>query len=355
MNKKNTEHNDEINLAEIIIAFWKKKTVIILIILVSVIIGIGVDIADENKKDLYEGSLYLDKSSNSEFSMFYPINKYMSKYDIKHKKKEIYSEIDNSFLTINGTTSLTRFIDEFYYKEVLLNELQKINYIKKEISNFAEYDKQIKLSNYAKSFNIYPTLPNDTTKYKIIFQWPNPEEGKKILIGVLDQISKKIFQKVIDDIEKSILITKSVEEIEDFQKLKFLNEQLDIAIALDIEEVDDRILLLNKAASNTFSDYLDYDKEISYFLKGKKAIKKEIEIIKNRDYSEFKQIEKYLENIKNKDQRIKWVNYNPYLIEIREIEKSNSYLQLMLILGLVLAFLYGIVSYTLNEKNKIKD
>ena len=322
----------------------------ILIILVSVIIGIAIDMTAEKKKDLYEGTLLISESSNSEFTIFYPINKYLSQFDVK-KKQNSGSIFYDNFLIIDSETSLGRFINEFYYKEVLAHELKKINYIRKEITNLAEYDEQKKLLDYTKLFNINPIPQDNIAKYRIVFQWPDPLEGKQILIEVIDQISKKIYKKVLDDIENAIFITKNVEKIEDFQRIKFLSEQLEIATTLGIEDIDYSMFSINNTENRSLNNNQNDDrKEINYFLKGKKVIKKEIDIIKKRDYEEFKQIEKYLENLKNSNERIKWVNYNPNLIEIREIENSNSYLQLMVILSLVIVFFYGIVSYSFKRK-----
>lgn len=222
MKKKLNDLNDEINLILIINTFWKKKIIIILIILVSVIIGIGLDNIVGKKKGLFEGSFQISKSSNSEFSIFYPVNKFLSEFNIKAEEEEV-----ESFLIINGETSLSRFVEEFTKKELLLSEIKKIKYIRDEISSLQEKDQQSKILSYLNLFSIHPiTSPNRIIKYNIIFKWHDPEEGKKILIQVIEQLSNKIYKSVINDMENAVLTAKNYVKIKDLKRIEFLKRAI---------------------------------------------------------------------------------------------------------------------------------
>jgi LPS O-antigen subunit length determinant protein (WzzB/FepE family) len=346
MKKKLNDLNDEINLILIINTFWKKKIIIILIILVSVIIGIGLDNIVGKKKGLFEGSFQVSKSSNSEFSIFYPINKFLSEFNIKTEEEEV-----ESFLIINGETSLSRFVEEFTKKELLLSEIKKIKFIRDEISSLQEKDQQSKILSYLNLFSIHPiTSPNRIIKYNIIFKWHDPEEGKKILIQVIEQLSNKIYKTVINDMENAVLTAKNYVKIKDLKRIEFLKEQYEIAQVLGIETFrNDQIIFNNLDQSNFNLENHDYN---NYFLRGKTAIAREIKIIEDRQYVEFAEIEKYLNNLNSADLKIKWVNQNPYLINTRQINDSKNYLRMLIILGMVVAFLYGILSHAYKRAQK---
>ena len=75
MKKKSLKNNDEIDIAEIIKNFWDEKIKILIIIIASILIGINYG---NRGQELFEGSLEIKPSNNSEFAVFFPINKFFS-------------------------------------------------------------------------------------------------------------------------------------------------------------------------------------------------------------------------------------------------------------------------------------
>ena len=92
----------------------------------------------------------------------------------------------------------------------------------------------------------------------------------------------------------------------------------------------------------------------TYYLRGYKVIDMEIDLIKNRKYSQFDNIEKEIALLKEKD--IEWVNYNLLLLNTKLQSKHNPLPStLMIILGLLIGTLYVLISnalkfYTVGRK-----
>ena len=88
-------------------------------------------------------------------------------------------------------------------------------------------------------------------------------------------------------------------------------------------------------------------------MQGSEVIKKEINIIKNRQYRKFTQIENDINFLRNNNE-IKWVDYNLYLIKVKLIKNSNNFLKISIISGLILAFFYVVIQSALKPKKTAK-
>ena len=92
--------------------------------------------------------------------------------------------------------------------------------------------------------------------------------------------------------------------------------------------------------------------DIAYYLRGYKAIDKEIELIENRDYQNLIFIEQELKNFKNTE--IEFVNYNIYLMESKLLNKTKSIFVTSILLGLIVGIFYVIVSNAFQSKKVSK-
>jgi len=81
---------------------------------------------------------------------------------------------------------------------------------------------------------------------------------------------------------------------------------------------------------------------MAYYLRGYKAIDKEIELVQKRDYQNLKLLEQELNKFKNSE--ISFVNYNIYLIETKSVKNTKLILIISILLGLIAGVLYVLIS-----------
>ena len=323
MKKKSLKNNDEIDIAEIIKNFWDEKIKILIIIIASILIGINYG---NRGQELFEGSLEIKPSSNSEFVVFFPINNFFS----SETKKSFYTEINNK-------TILEKFIKEFKKYEQLISVLKKKSYIKEEISKLTELEQKKKLFNYAQLFTVKVITKNNDNQYFIKFKWHDVDEGLEVLIETLNLISENLTKTIFSDLDRLVKIKKNLVINEDLNRIEYLKEQVEIKLYTEDEQYHS-----NTNNENSIN-YFDY------FVQGSEIIKKEINIIKNREYREFTQIENEIEFLK-KNNEIKLVDYNLFLIEVEEIENSSNFLKISIISGFILAFFYVVIHGVLKPK-----
>ena len=347
-------NNDEIDLAEIIRTCWDEKIKIFSIILVSIFIGFSFG---DRGQEMFEGSLEINPSSNSEFVVFYPINKFFSEDNPKIFNGN--SNFDNSqitpnqnifFFDINNETSLENFINEFLNYEQLVFVLKKKDYIKEEISKLSKVEQQKKLFKYAQQFTIEVIHKKNFNKYFVKFKWNDVDEGVEILKETLDLISKKITKRVFSDLKIHTNIKKNSVINDDLTRVEYLEEQAEIANELGIETMSP--IGLDTQASFNFNSSTSlnfHSNNLDYYLRGSKAIEKEISIIKNRKYREFIKIENDIDLLMNNSE-IKWVDYNVYLLKIKEVKNSKTFLKISIISGFVIAFFYIVILSVLKPK-----
>ena len=352
--KKNSlkYNNDEIDLTDIIKNFWDKKINFFLIILVSIFVGIGYG---NRGQELYQGSLKIMPSSNSEFANFFIINRFLSRDNLLVlKENDTRSNEDQTLIRIDNETSLDQFIKEFLKYEQLISVLKKIDYIKEEVSKLAEVDQQKTLFRYAQQFTMeVDPKENKIDHYIVKFKWHDAEEGIEILTETLNLVSKTISKKVFSDLKVLTNVKKNFVINEDLIRIEYLNEQAEIANELGIETMSP--IGLDTQASFNFnsSTSLNFNSSnVDYYLRGSKAIEKEINIITNRKYKEFDKIEKEIDFLKNNSE-INWVDYNLFLIKVELIKNSNMSLKISIISGFIIAFIYIVVTSATKPKKLI--
>ena len=350
MNKKPSKYDDEIDITEIIKNFWDDKVKILLIIFVSILIGFSFS---NRNQVLYKGFLEIKESRNSEFDVFYSLNRFFTDYNFEGfpgigSESELKKEIEYK---IDSKTSLEEFIKLFLKYERLISVLEKIPSINMEISKLSKSNQQIRLFDYAQLF----TIENKNQNYILNFKWHDSKEAKEILNQTLNLVKKDYTKIVLDDLERLTKIKKNYNIQRSLTRIEYLKEQAQIATELGI--IDNNVIGISDDKKKIFNLYpsggVNYNNNnIDYYLRGSKAINKEISMLKNRKYGEFSQIFNEINNLRNKTE-IKWVDYNLFLLKIKPIKNSNNILKISIILGIVLAFFYSIISATLKNKKRI--
>lgn len=356
MKKNLSKYDDEIDLTEIIKTFWDDKVKILLIIFISILIGVSLNGRDQVS---FEGFLEIKEGRNSEFDVFYSVGRFLDDYNYESFPNVGYDsdsnkKIDYNFYDIDSKKSLEEFIKLFLKYDQLISVLEKIPSIKNEISKLSKSDQQIKLFEYAQFFTVEYNSQEKPQTYKLKFKWHNLNEVREILAQTLKFLQKDYTNIILDDLERITEIKKNFSIQRNLARIKYLEEQALIAKELGIIESntigvsDDKKKIINLYPSGSLNSNVDY------YLRGSKLINKEISLIKNRKYGEYTQIFDEINNLRNIAE-INWVEYNMFLLKINPVKHSSNILKISIILGIIFAFFYSIISTTQKNKKKRFD
>ena len=237
--------------------------------------------------------------------------------------------------------------------EELIKVLRKTERIEKKISQLSLEGQQKKLHEYAKLFSL-KKIDEKSFHYALEFTWQNNRgEIEDILDQTLKLVEESLARSIFLKLESYYGNKKDSAINQDLTLLEFLSEQSAIAKQLNLFEGKEKesTILLNPSHGNKMNNYIYTN---TYYLRGYKVIDMEIDLIKNRKYSQFDNIEKEIALLKEKD--IKWVNYNLLLLNTKLQSKHNPLPStLIIILGLLIGTLYVLISnalkfYTVGRK-----
>jgi len=290
MNRKSSSNDDEIDLIYLIKIILNGKIKIFIITIISFLIGLGYSHKIPNN---YLNSLKINKSVNSEFNKLIYVAKMI----------ETNQTIPTNQASQVNKIILDRFMSELKdFKEFILN----LRYTKKFKENYSKLsikDQEKELLKYIKLLDIVE--PTNDQDYLIInLKWNNTDEASNILEDTINLTLKNLENSIYKLFEQSLEFEKKINLNIDRERLDYLTEQSSIARELGI--IDNQIDNVNLSQSNVSLNINTAD--IAYYLRGYKAIDKEIELIKNRDYKKFKFIKQELNFLKK--EKINWVDYN---------------------------------------------
>ena len=388
--------NDEIDLFSIFETLWDGKWKIIFLIFISSIAGISISFftpnafkvttkLKESNKDLYNNYKYLNNilqiNNNQETKKFDVFNNYKVNTTILNRLKLEKTDFSNSEeFKVDNVLIFEMFINEFNDYEEMISVLSKNDFVKEKIKNLNVEDKRKALINFAKNFNIIKTSKKGDKSWQISFLWHEVSEGSfmftKALNLTLNNVQKSLSKK-IDNIANSIdlenqrkkgslnIVLKSMRELNklnSIKRIRYLVEQSDIAKVLGIEK--NQLDKLNIESPN-----------YPYYLRGFKAIDKELDLIKSRSNEDndlmslgYFEIKRELILIENdirskqlrdanqsikKDDISKWVSFNLELAKVESIKKPNLYIFFSIILGGILGTFYVLIAEAFRKRKNI--
>jgi len=329
MKKNSPLYDDEIDLIALFKIIWDGKIKILFITIISFFLGF---VYNSQIPVNYTNSLTIKPSKPTEFLKLENINELLklNQSNQSNQSNQLY---------------LDRFINELDdYEEFLLN-IQNTKKIQEHFSKISIEDQEKELFKYAKLLEI--VMPEKIEQnYIINFNWYNPEDAQKILQDTLNLTSKNLKERIDLELEQNIELQKKLLLNVDRIRLDYLKEQS--AIALELNIVDNQIDNVNLSQSSVSFNINTAD--IAYYLRGYKAIDKEIELIENRDYQNLKFIEEELNSFKA--QNIKFVDYNIYLMDVKLLKDSKLILQISILLGLIVGIFYVFISNVFQPKKR---
>lgn len=372
MTKGSPNHDDEIDLYDFFETLWNGKRKILLTTFFVSLLGVVIGFVKSNS---FQVSTYLYSGSQSVFLPYTSIN------NILKDKGLLYSEKFNpSGYILDDRAILKMFVQEFNDYEEMVDVLKQSNFVKQSISGLNEVQKQREVIDFAKSFMILPptkTEPNWILK----FEWHDDLEGIKLFTDAINKTLVKIRNTTknniielanslaygnklkLEKLQNDLNIIIKNQNVRNQSRIQFLNEQLVIANELGI--VTDSNVELNLQRYN------------AYYLRGSKAIKKEIEIIKNRKNKKlFLMSDKYLDvserilSVQNdlsssqlrsaakligSDIPYDWVNFKLGIGDIKSKINMKIFILISLIIGSILGCVYVIISNAITKrKDKFK-
>ena len=202
---------------------------------------------------------------------------------------------------------------------------------------------------YAKLLEIVKPKNNEKS-YTVDFKWHDPNEAKKILQETLNLTSKNFKRSINSELSQRLEFEKKLLINKDLERLAYLKEQS--AIAKELNIIDNQIDNVNLSQSSVSLNISTAD--IAYYLRGYKAIDKEIELIENRDYQNLKFIEREFNNLTNVE--LDSLEYNIYLMDIKLLKNTRLILVISILLGLIFGIIYVLIlnpfsSKTASNKN----
>ena len=347
MTKKHLiKYNDEINLVEIFKVIWSGKITIALITLIFFVIISVNDKYKPKQPNLFESSLLIKPAKEEQFLSFLSLDYFNYKRSYDEEKVFNYNK-ENYLSEITYLKVLDKFVEEFLDYEELIKVLRENEQIKKSISQLSLDDQKKKLYEYAKLFSL-KKIGENSSYYALEVTWPNNEgEIEDILDQTIKLVEESLARSIFLKLESHYRNEKNLAINRDLASLEFLSEQSSIAKRLNLFEAKERedIILLDSSNKNRMNGFIYSN---TYYLRGYKVIDMEIDLIKNRKYSQFDIIEKKIASLKEED--IKWVNYNLLLLDTKLQSKHNPLPSaLIIIFGLLIGTLYVLISNALKS------
>ena len=351
MVKINLIKNDEINLISLFKIIYISKLKILLITIISFLIGYGYSSQLPNS---YLNSLVISLNDNAKFHRLNFI--YLLLEDDQNNMDNLTYQ---SRIEYNRTTELNsqnqinkiilnRYINELKDYEELLFNIKNSKIYRENISKLPTKNQEKELFKYAKKLKIVEPKKNNTN-YELNFEWNNAREAKEILKNTLNLTLNNLEKSIFEEIELKFNLKKKLIQTYDMVRIEYLKEQSSIAKELDIS--DNKSTIIGSYQSNMSLDFNIF--EIAYYLRGYKAIDKEIELIKKRDNQELKLIEQEI-NLLKKDNN-NWINYNINLIDVTSKKNNKLIFLISILLGIIVGVLYSLVHNQLQTKTIFKN
>ena len=322
MKKNSLLYDDEIDLIALFKIIWNGKIKILLITIISFLVGLGYNSQIPRN---YLNSLTINSSDDIELIKFANIQKLIG----------------------SNQSSLVRFFNELEDYEEFLLSIKNTKKIQENISKLNIEDQEIELFKYIKLLEIVKPKNNEES-FTIDYKWHDPDEAKKILQETLNLTSKNLKRSIELEFSKRLEYKKKLLFNDELLRLDYLNEQS--AIAKELNIIDNQIDNVNLSQSSVSLNINTAD--IAYYLRGYKAIDKEIELIKNREHQNLKFIEQEINDFKNTE--IEFTKYNIYLTNIKSLKNTKPILTILILLGLIVGIFYVLISNALQSQTVSK-
>ena len=371
MSKNRQPYDAEIDLFETLCILWDGKHKFIATVFIVAFLGTTVFFALPN---LYKISGPIKPAEASIFFPFIPLNDLL--------------ENNNFDLKIDNEAIFTRFVAEFNDKEEILEILSKNEYVKQSINGLTEIEKKTALIRFAKLFKIEPPIKK-RAEWILLFEWQDKLEGIRLIDKVYQQVllntklnlkkdidklgvsldQRKLFQ--METLETELDVIKATEIIKAKQRKLFLQEQSAIAKEINIKGNNLNENNLERLENAGLSLSVNSG-DVPFYLRGYKAIDKEIALIESRSPDEillsaedyvkkmesFKEVEQdrsasqlratslFVQNLSPDN----WISFDLRFVDIKSNKNPMLYAFISLALGGVIGVIYTLTSNAIRMR-----
>lgn len=366
-------HDDEIDLIALIQTLWEGKWKIISTTFIAAIFGVAFSLV-----------------IGSSFKAFTPIQNGKSSVFVGYTSLNDVLKANELPLLVDSENVFQLFVFEFNDYEEMISVLQTNEFVTRSIKKLNDQDRDLALIEYAKSFTITPPSKNETN-WMLSFEWHDVEEGSNLLNEALNITLENVKASIFNDISRlaDAVDLRNQHELEvlhttlDFlekrnllateKRILYLTEQSAIARELGVEtnrlDTSDLTQSQPSSLSLNISSY-----EIPYYLRGFKAIDKEIALIRSRSkeqqlimadqYVEIKGKIYSLENdlsskhLRNSLSSIEsdnpddWVAFDLTLADNVSQKNSILYVALSTVLGGMMGVMYVLMSNAIHKRRE---
>ncbi|MAS74724.1 MAG: hypothetical protein CMM71_08445 [Rhodospirillaceae bacterium] len=349
---------------------------------VAALVGVAFSLVQPNS---YQFSTSIQTGDQSVFLKYTSINALLKKEGLLFD-----GETNPNGYRIDSDSIFEQFVVEFNDYEEMVDALSSSEYVQEAIKNLDEIDKQGVLIAFAKSFELKAPTKN-AENWHLSFEWHDNLEGVRLfddaILKTLVNI-RNVAKENIDDLATAVDIRNS-RELEslhnemslienkqmgrDKKRIQYLIEQSAIAKELGIERNKLDPNGLTQSSENGIS--LSFNSiDVPYYLRGYKAIDKEIELIRNRTqeqmllsadkYLELKKKVVSLENdlassqLRDASKTIEidnpndWVEFDMALADSKSQRKSKLYVALSIVSGGMIGVLFVLVSNAVRKRRE---
>ena len=364
------KNDDEIDLFELALTLWEGKWTIIIAAIGAILLGMLYCITLPSS---YSGTTILRAAQPSAFTRYAFLSETIRTLSETIESDDFNYKIDNEYVS-------DAFISEFNDLEEIVQVLNTNEYVLQQLSKIEEQDRANSVILLAKQFQIVP-LATEENGWELKFTWVDPEAGKKIfdqalhkvlanvkdtLISDIDQFAEGVQKRLDAKIENATLEKAVIQEgirLADEQRLLYLSEQATIARELGVAaavarqlgattDLQDSSGLLDSQANRVS---LKVTSSLPFYMRGYKAIEKEITLIENRSpvqrlalSEEHAAVQQEIFALKNDvsvaqllsvqkmietDDPTRWVLFDFNLADVKSDSKRSLILALSLVLG----------------------
>lgn len=373
MNESHFNKEDEIDLFELLEKLWDGKWKIIATTFVAAVIGVIFSVEEPNS---FEVSTPIQSGKPSVFI------KYTSLNDLLESNLFSHSIDENSMFEM--------FILEFNDYEEMVDAVSTSEFVQKSIKDLDDVKKQKALNDFAKAFEI--KAPSKKGKnWTLSFEWHDNYEGARLFNdAILQTLSnvRNLTKASLDDLAEAIDI-RNIRNLEGLRsklsiilqkqslvskkRIQYLMEESAIAKELGIETNMLDANALSQSSQNAISLSVNSN-DVPFYLRGYKAIDKEIALIQSRsaedkllnanDYLETKEeilsLEKDLSSFQLRrateaiitDNPNDWVEFNFALADVKSLKKTRLYVALSIVLGGIIGVVYVLISNSIGTRKK---
>lgn len=379
------KYDDEIDLFELFETIWDGKWKIILTTFVAAVMGV---VFVAVKPNSFEVTTTIQSGKQSVFLKYTSLNELLKNEGMLYQLEEN----PNGYI-FDDASVFKMFISEFNDYEEMIDAIGSSEFVQKSIKDLDDNNKQRALINFAKAFELKAPSNNEKNS-ALSFVWHDATEGVKLLNDAIRQTlsnTKNISVSNVNELADAVDIknTRKLEQLQtklilikenqidkDNKRIQYLLEQSAIAKELGIETNRLDTNALSQSSQNAISLSVNSN-DVPFYLRGYKAIDKEIALIESRSdeqrllladgyvqtTEEIASIETDLSSsqLRNasaviaNDNPNDWVQFDLEIADVKSQKKSMLYVTLSIVLGGMVGVMYVLISNAVRKRKEVSS